>query len=184
MIKRRILARCNNCNKHNASSICSGCFVAWYCSKECQTANYSEHAFICTRNNGGDVYQEKIRIDYCTRVKRMYIDLITKDRDSFIEKVIYKYNNKNIIPVFSINVKYPARKIKRLLPAEENTFFNMMGNTYYIKDGKLMFMDGSIIMDIKNLKHVFGIIIEELPKLVLADCYYSENFQLKKVYLK
>lgn len=38
---------CNGCNKNVSKFVCAGCSGRWYCSRECQEADWDDHADFC-----------------------------------------------------------------------------------------------------------------------------------------
>lgn len=58
-LTNRICEECSYKNTLTNLSICSGCALAWYCSKECQTRHWNTHKLRCCKRDGplDDGYQ-------------------------------------------------------------------------------------------------------------------------------
>ena len=66
-LKKGALRSCNFCKKE-AFGRCSGCFLVWYCSKECNTAGWANHRQDCKEMKDEYVICELSRVRYKTRV--------------------------------------------------------------------------------------------------------------------
>jgi len=58
-LANRICEECSYKNTLTNLSICSGCALAWYCSKECQARHWNTHKLRCCKRDGplDDGYQ-------------------------------------------------------------------------------------------------------------------------------
>ena len=45
----RICKNCNKTGKRKEMKVCKRCRMSWYCSKECQTAQWEKHKKYCTK---------------------------------------------------------------------------------------------------------------------------------------
>ena len=103
-----------DCDRKTAKHQCSGCLEAWYCNKECQTADWMFHKFKCNPKNGLTTADHLWKACFDDRIPRHKQTLI----DFGFERAFSSENQSSLLGVYQFLTKYrspaiPAKALHR-----------------------------------------------------------------------